>query len=227
MYERYYTKHGADRNDLLTNSGVTFQTFAFERANIRALQRLGLDREKAKVLDVGSGTGSSLLQFIKLGFLPENLAGVDSGPDRIEEARARFPNVEFRCESAEQMSFGDSTFDIVFESTLFMMLTSEDIARRIAREMLRVTKPGGYVMMADWRYAEPKSKDHRAMSSKRIASLFDVGRSTTIVARERGALVPPLGRFLSRRAPSLYFVVHGLLPFAAGQVTTVLQKRSA
>jgi len=224
LYERYYAKHGADRNDLLTNSGVTFQTFAFERANIRALQGLGLDRETAKALDVGCGTGSSLLQFIKLGFLPENLAGVDSGPDRIEEARARFPNVDFRCESAEQMSFGDSTFDIVFESTLFMMLTSQEVARRIAREMLRVTKPGGYLMLADWRYAEPNSKDHRAMSSKRIASLFEVGVSTVVVARERGALVPPLGRFLSRRLPSLYFAVQAMLPFTVGQVTTVLKK---
>lgn len=225
MYESYYAKHGADRNDLLTNPEVTFQTFAFERANIRALNRLGLDREKAKVLDVGCGTGSSLLQFIKLGFLPENLAGVDDSAERLDEARARFPNVDFRCENAEQLSFSDATFDVVFESTLFMMLTSEDVAQRIAREMLRVTKPGGYSMMADWRYAEPNSKVHRAVTKNRIASLFRVGEATTVVARERGALLPPLGRFLSRRAPSMYFVVQSLVPFAAGQVTTVLQKR--
>jgi SAM-dependent methyltransferase len=225
LYERYYAKHGADRNDPLTNSGVTFQAFAFERANIRALQRLHLDRDKAKVLDVGCGTGSSLLQFIKLGFLPQNLTGMDSGAERIEQARARFPNVEFLCESAERMSIPDSTFDLAFESTLFMMLTSEEIARQIAGEMLRVIRRGGYVMIADWRYAEPRSRDHRAMTSRRMASLFDVGGATTVVARERGALVPPLGRFLSRHAPSLYFIVHGLLPFAAGQVTTVLQKR--
>ena len=225
MYERYYAKRGADRNDPLTNSGVTFQAFAFERANIRALQRLQLDRDNARVLDVGCGTGSSLLQFIKLGFLPQNLTGVDSGAERIEQARARFPNVEFRCESADRMSIPDSAFDLAFESTLFMMLTSEEIAQRIAREMLRVTRRGGYVMLADWRYAGPRSQDHRAMTSKRIASLFDVGDATTVVARERGALVPPLGRFLSRRAPSLYFIVQGLLPFTAGQVTTVLQKR--
>ncbi|HEY3258606.1 MAG TPA: class I SAM-dependent methyltransferase [Gemmatimonadaceae bacterium] len=225
LYERYYAQHGADRNDLLTNSEVTFQAFALERANIRALQRLQLDRHEAKVLDVGCGTGSSLLQFIKLGFLPQNLTGVDSGAERIEQARARFPNVEFRCESAERMRIPDSTFDLAFESTLFMMLTSEEIAQRIAGEMLRVTRRGGYVMMADWRYVEPRSQDHRAMTSRRMASLFDVGGATTVVARERGALVPPLGRFLSRHAPSLYFIVHGLLPFAAGQVTTVLQKR--
>jgi len=225
LYEEYYKTHGADRNDPLTNSGVTFQAFALERANIRALRRLQLDRDQARVLDVGCGTGSSLLQFIKLGFLPQNLTGVDLSAERISQAQARFPNVAFHCESAEGMSFPDSTFDVVFESTLFMMLTDEDVARRIAGEMLRVTRSGGYLMIADWRYAKPRSRDHRAMTVKRIASLFDVGGATTVAARELGALVPPLGRLLSRHTPSLYFVVHGLLPFAAGQVTTVLQKR--
>lgn len=224
MYEEYYKTHGADRNDPLTNSGVTFQVFALERANIRALQRLQLDRDQARVLDVGCGTGSSLLQFMKLGFLPQNLTGVDSSAERIAQAQSRFPNVAFHRESAEAMSFPDSTFDVVFESTLFMMLTDEAVAKRIAGEMLRVTRRGGYLMMADWRYAEPRSTDHRAVTPKRIASLFDVGGSTSVIVRERGALVPPLGRFLSRHAPSLYFVVQGALPLAVGQVTTVLKK---
>ena len=225
MYDKYYEKHGAGRNDLLANPEVTFQAFAFDRANIRALRRLGLDREKAKILDIGCGTGSSLLQFLRLGFPAANLTGVDSDPGRIEEARARFANVRFQCESAESLSFSDSTFDLVFESTLFMMLTSEPVARKVAAEMLRVTRPGGYVMLVDWRYAEPRSQDHRAVSASRIKSLFNVGVATDVVVRERGALIPPLGRFLSRVAPPLYFVVQTLLPFAVGQITTVLRKR--
>jgi SAM-dependent methyltransferase len=225
LYERYYEKHGADRNDLLANPEVTFQSFAFEKANIRALRRLQLDRGLTKILDVGCGTGSSLLQFLRFGFPPENLTGVDADAGRIEEARARFPNVAFRCESAESLGFADSTFDLVFESTLFMMLTSETVAQRVASEMLRVTRPRGHVMLVDWRYAEPRSTDHRAVSSKRIRSLFEVGSATDVVARERGALVPPLGRLLSRLAPPLYFVVQSLLPVAVGQITTILQKR--
>lgn len=225
MYDRYYEKHGVDRNDLLRNPEVTFQTFAFDRANIRALQRLDVDRESAKVLDVGCGTGASLLQFIRLGFRPENLTGIDNSAERIARGEANFPNVRFRCESADSMTFADSTFDIAFESTLFMMLTSEDVARQIASEMLRVTRSGGYLMLADWRYSRRDSNDHRAMSPRRIESLFGVGNSTEVIARERGALVPPLGRFLSRRAPSLYFAVQALLPFAVGQITTVLKKR--
>ena len=225
MYDRYYEKHGADRNDLLKNPEVTFQTFAFDRANIRALQRMEIDREKARILDVGCGTGASLVQFIRLGFKPENLAGVDPSAERIAQAKAGYPTVDFRRESGEATTFADSTFDIAFESTLFMMLTSDDVARRVAAEMIRVTRPGGYVMLADWRYAKRGSTDHRAMSRERIESLFQVGSATEVIARERGALVPPVGRFLSRRAPSLYFAVQAVMPFAVGQITTVLRKR--
>ncbi len=225
LYDRYYEKHGADRNDLLRNPEVTFQTFAFDRANIRALQQIDVDRESAKVLDVGCGTGASLVQFIRLGFRPENLTGVDPSAERISRAQRDFPSVAFKCENGDSMTLPDAMFDIAFESTLFMMLTSEDVARRVAAQMLRVTRPGGYLMLTDWRYAMPKSRDHRPMSSGRIASLFGVGTTTDVVARERGALVPPLGRFLSRRAPSLYFLVQALVPFAVGQITTVLKKR--
>jgi SAM-dependent methyltransferase len=123
------------------------------------------------------------------------------------------------------MSFKTGAFDLVLESTMFVLMTSDDLAARIAREMIRVAKPGGYIMLVDWRYAKPGSDVYRAVTSARIASLFQVGAATSVVARERGALVPPIGRFLSRRAPWLYFLVQALMPPLGGQVTTVLRKR--
>jgi hypothetical protein len=42
----------------------------------------------------------------------------------------------------------------------------------------------------------------------------------------RGALIPPVGRFLSKYCHALYFPVAALLPPLVGQVVTVLQKRS-
>jgi len=225
LYQGYYAKKGADRNDLLANPEVTFQTFALDRANIRALRRVPLDRDTAQILDVGCGNGSSLLQFIRLGFLPENLSGVDTDPERIAAARANYPNIDFRLESAEALSWEDSSFDLVFESTLFVLLTSDELAADIASEMLRVTRPGGHIMLTDWRFSKPGSGFYKGMSRKRIRALFEVGHATEIVARERGALVPPVGRLLSRHVPTLYFMVQRLLPFATGQFTTVLRKK--
>jgi hypothetical protein len=87
-----------------------------------------------------------------------------------------------------------------------------------------VTRKGGHLMIADWRYAKKGSGVETAMSTQRVAELFGVGEKTKVVTRERGALVPPLGRRLSRMMPAMYFVVQKLLPPAAGHVTTILEK---
>jgi ubiquinone/menaquinone biosynthesis C-methylase UbiE len=165
-----------------------------------------------------------LIQFLRLGFRPDQLTGIDISQERIDDARQRLPGVEFKCESADALNFADGSFDLVFESTMFVLLPSEEMARAIAKEMVRVTRPGGYLMLVDWRYSKPGSDVYRAMNTSRISELFGVGKGTSVVTRERGALVPPLGRFLSRRLPSLYFLTQALLPFAVGQVTTVLRK---
>lgn len=226
MYSRYYDEHKADRNDLLGNPEVAFQTFAFDRANIRALGRLGLDRSSARMLDVGCGTGAGLIQFLRLGFQQKLMSGIDIAAERVAEAQAMLPLADIRCESADAMTFSDGAFDLVYESTMFVLLPTDEMAQRIAREMIRVTKPGGYIMLIDWRYSKPGSDVYKALTPARIKSLFDVGGATEIVLRERGALVPPVGRFLSRRFPSLYFLVQALIPFAVGQITTVLRTSS-
>ena len=225
MYSKYYDNHDAKRNDVLANPEVAFQQFAFDQANIRALQHMELERESARILDVGCGNGIGLIQMLRLGFDPRRMSGIDIDSDRITQARERVPLADLQCASAETMPYADGSFDIVMESTMFVLMPSEETARRIAGEMVRVTRQGGYLMLIDWRYSKPGSDVYKAMNPKRIAGLFGVGESTDVVARERGALVPPLGRRLSRFTPSLYFLAQRLLPFAVGQVTTVLKKR--
>ncbi len=224
LYKQYYEKLGEDRNDLLRNPEVLFQSFAIERANIAALRSIGLDKSSARVLDVGCGSGGGLLQFVRLGFNPANLVGIDSSAARIEQGRSLLPGIDLRVADATQIPFTDDSFDLVFESTMLGTLESQSLLASIAAEMIRVTRRGGHIMLADWRYSRKGSGVKTAISSAKIAELFEVGRSTAVVRRERGALVPPLGRRLSRVAPSLYFLVQAMLPFAAGQVTTVLRK---
>ena len=224
LYSRYYDQHDEYRNDLLANPEVAFQTLAIDNANIRALQRINLDRRTARVLDVGCGSGPGLVTLLRWGFLQRNLAGVDISAERIEEARAALPLADLRCESGMSLSHADNTFDLVTESTMFILMPDETTARGIAREMIRVAKPGGHIMIIDWRYSKPGSDVYKAVTPSRIAALFDIGGATTVAAREKGALVPPVGRRLSRYAPSLYFMIQALLPPLVGQITTVLRK---
>jgi hypothetical protein len=107
---------------------------------------------------------------------------------------------------------------------MFLQLTDEDLAKQIGSEMIRVTKQGGHIILADWRYGKLGKSEFSAVNRKRISRLFALEKSTCLVAVYNGALIPPIGRFLSSNMPAAYFVIKSLFPLLVGQTTTVLQK---
>lgn len=224
-YRQYYARKGRDRNNVLTNPGALFQQIALQRSVIQALRTLNV-ATGWKILDVGCGSGDSLLQFLNLGFAPGNLHGIELLCDRIAHAQQRLPTANFVRGDASRMGYVSDSFDLVMESTMFIQLHDRVASARIAQEMLRVTKPSGYLMLVDWRYSYGYP-EYTALSGKRIAQLFGVDRQTTLHSRTRGALVPPIGRVLSAHLPSFYFLVQRVAPFLVGQVVTVLRKRDA
>jgi ubiquinone/menaquinone biosynthesis C-methylase UbiE len=223
-YREYYAAKGADRNSLLHNPEVLYQSLAQEASLVRALQSIHPDHEATRVLDVGCGAGGTLLTFLRLGFIPGNLHGIDFQEERIAQARGKCPGIHFEHGDATKLEFASESFDLVHEATMFIHSVDEELSQKIAGEMVRVTKQGGHILLCDWRYSKPGSNAHRALTLKRIATLFQVGRQTNRCGVFAGPLVPPVGRFFSRRLPSAYFLVQGLFPFLVGQMTTVLRK---
>jgi ubiquinone/menaquinone biosynthesis C-methylase UbiE len=223
-YREYNARKGADRNSLLCNPEVLFQCLARDAAMVRALRWINPNAGTARVLDVGCGDGDSIWILLRLGFAPGNLCGVDIQEERVVQAKATNSLVNFECADATRLGFGDSTFDISMESMMFLQLTDDNVARRIANEMIRVTKPGGMLLVSDWRYSKPGSSEFKGVSPRRIAELYEVGTRTEVCKTFRGPLVPPIGRFLSKHVSSLYFVVHTVFPFLAGHTITILRK---
>jgi len=223
-YKAYNARRSVDRDSLLHNPEVLFQSLARDAAMVRALRSIDPDPRSARVLDVGCGAGDSLWICLRLGFEPANLFGVDIQDDRICKAKATNPLVTFECADATSLRFRDGTFDIAMESMMFLQLTDDDIARRIASEMIRVTKPGGILLVSDWRYSKPGSQEFKGVSPSRIRDLYQVGTRTEVRKTVRGPLVPPVGRFLSKYMSPLYFVIHALFPLLTGHMLTVLEK---
>ena len=222
-FARYYTTKGDDRNDPLRNPGVLFQNLAFEKSVVQALRQVEGDKRSWKILDVGCGAGFSLLRLLTYGLEPERLHGIEISESLVARGRKRFPALNLTHGDASRMDYEPDSFDLAMESTMFIQLTDESIAQAIAHEMLRVVKPNGCIMLTDWRYSFGH-REYRAVSASRIARLFGVGTRTSVVCRTRGALIPPLGRALSRYFSSLYFPVCRFLPVLVGQMTVVLRK---
>jgi ubiquinone/menaquinone biosynthesis C-methylase UbiE len=105
-------------------------------------------RADERVLDVAAGNGNATLaaarrfaEVTSTDYVPGLL---DKG--RIRAAAESLP-VTFRVADAEDLPFRDGEFDVVL-STFGAMFTPDH--GRTAREMLRVTRPGGRIGLVNW-----------------------------------------------------------------------------
>lgn len=140
--------------ELKARQSVMWGNGPYERITntIRDIHALVVERADPKpgerVLDAATGTGAVAILAAQRG---ATVVGQDIAPVLIETARQRAAEegveVEFEVGDAEAMTFDDSSFDVVL-STCGVMFAPDHQA--IARELSRVTKPGGRVALACW-----------------------------------------------------------------------------
>jgi MPBQ/MSBQ methyltransferase len=100
------------------------------------------------VLDVGCGIGgSSRILAQDYGF---HVTGVTISPQQVARAQAlTSPGVtaQFQVDDALDLSFANGSFDVVWSVEAGPHMPDKD---RFAEELLRVLKPGGILVVADW-----------------------------------------------------------------------------
>lgn len=119
----------------------------YVEASIReTLRRLHVATDD-RVLDVGCGTGA-LLEALSRTVPVAQLAGVDLSGDMLERARRRLGTaIDLEQACAETLPYGNATFDVVLSTNVFHFIRHPVAA---LREMLRVSKPSGKVVITDW-----------------------------------------------------------------------------
>lgn len=103
-----------------------------------------------RLLDVGCGTGRTLHQ-LSVAHPTLRLYGADLSPAYVRTARRRLDDVAeltLAVENGEALPWADATFDVVTSVYLFHELP-RNARRNVVREMLRVVKPGGLVVLED------------------------------------------------------------------------------
>lgn len=167
---------------------------ARERAVLSLLGEAGLlPLAGRRVLDVGCGDGSVLLDMLRYGAAPDVLHGIDLLPERIESARARLPGAHLEAGDARKLPYDDGYFDLVQGFTLLSSVVDADARQAVAAEMARVTRPGGIVLLYDF-WTNPTNRDVRPLRRSEVRRLFPGKR----VAFRSTTLAPPVTRALFR-----------------------------
>jgi SAM-dependent methyltransferase len=165
------------------------------RGCLRTLTRASLfPLNVSRILDVGCGDGTWLLEFIQWGADPTALCGIDLLPERLSRAKFRIPQADIRPGSASELPWPDETFDLVTQFTVFTSILDPLLKQAVANEMVRVLRPGGAILWFDFRMSNPRNPHVRGMRAAEIRDLFagcEVQLSSVLLA-------PPLARLITK-----------------------------
>ena len=166
-------------------------------------------RRGAAALDVGAGTGL-LAERLADGGLA--VVATDPFPQMLGRLRDRRPEIETVEAAGETLPFADSRFDLTYCVAVLHHIAEPIRVRQTLTEMVRVTRPGGRVVVWDhnplnpyWpllmrRVPQDNGSERLVPQAEIVAGLEASG--ARIVRAERQGLVP---EFVPRR----------LLPLAA------------
>jgi len=170
--------------------------------------RLERPLRECRILDVGCGYGGLLGWFHERGVPAENLFGLDLLPNRINAARATYPEFTLLHANAERFDFPDESFDLMAAFTVFSSILDFGMASNVAENMRRALKPDGAVAWYDMRYPNPFNGHLQAMTPRRIRKLFP----SFAMELESISLPPPLARRLGKFTDQTYPLLASAAP---------------
>ena len=127
-----------------TNIVMTFGNDALWRA---ASTRAVGPKPGERILDLGAGTASSSASLARSG---AEVVAADFSPGMLAEGRRRhghLPNLSFVEADATNLPFEDAEFDAV---TMSYSLRNVQDPKKAIRELYRVTKPGGRLLINEF-----------------------------------------------------------------------------
>ena len=106
-----------------------------------------INQGQGRVLEVGVGTGLSLPEYKR----HLEIVGIDLSPEMLDKARERVADGLDHVTGLHEMDAGELAFpDASFDTTVAMyVMTVVPDPEKVMRELSRVTKPGGEVILVN------------------------------------------------------------------------------
>jgi demethylmenaquinone methyltransferase/2-methoxy-6-polyprenyl-1,4-benzoquinol methylase len=164
----------------------------------RALRELK-DIKPRTILDVATGT-ADLAILAQKSLHPDKITGIDISEGMLELGRkkiaaAGFLNIELQKGDSEKINFPDNSFDAITVS--FGVRNFENLGNGL-REMYRVLKPGGKLMVLE--FSKPK-----ASAFKGIYKLY------------MNVVAPGVGKMISKNQAAYQYLNDSVQVFPEGQ----------
>lgn len=154
-FEKYKTRgsdyHWKEMNRL---NPLAFNAYLHARYEIitkilsEAITEKKYDRKnEISVIDFGCGDGVQLNSVKKLNDkrIALKLYGIDLSEEALKTAKKRIPDTSFKIASTYETGFTENYFDISLSSDVIEHVLDPS---RMIDEMIRVTKPGGHIIIA-------------------------------------------------------------------------------
>jgi ubiquinone/menaquinone biosynthesis C-methylase UbiE len=169
------------------------------------------------IVDLGCGDANLALTLTAHGYKPQRYVGIDLIADRLRVARERAPWGEYHLASADALPIDDETADAVVAMTLFSSIPERWFRHSIAREVRRVLRRGGRMVIYDLRYPSPGNAHVAPFGDRQVRSIFAgwVCESRTLT------VLPPLSRTWIAAGERRYRLL-ARLPFLRSHVGAVL-----
>jgi SAM-dependent methyltransferase len=221
--ERYARRIGVKSHNSLLNRAALLMVQERQRAVADLFVRLGWhDLSQIHLVEVGCGDGANLLEFLRLGFNPQHLQGIELLTTRAAYARSLLPpSLRISIgDAAAHESMMVASQDVVYQATVFSSILNNDFQQRLADTMWTWVRPGGGVLWYDFTVDNPRNPDVRGVSLRRVRELFPAARLRV----QRLTLAPPIARAVTRLHPGLYSVLNAC-PWLRTHVLVWIEKQ--
>lgn len=194
------------------------QGLAFQRREMEQLDRyLRHVPSGARVLEVGCGTGRFCAYLGKKGY---SVHGIDPSPHMVELASdlcRDLENVTIARGEGGLIQSNDNTYDFALAIRVTNLTESREYAMRMIREMVRVVRPGGHILVEYLNSWRPRLCKDVLLSQRMITRMLRddvparlIDRSGILIVTHRAfskspafliPVVEATDRILSRLAP--------------------------